>query len=184
MKPCGTNNKRVKAIQRPEQPDSVTAVVEKTREQLLGELATNICKLTGTQSYAVGDRIIHQIASAQVWPKAEDEDAHLIEAMALIGEMAPQNATEAILAVQMIATNEAALMFIRRATLEDQSSEASDANVLRATRLMRVFLQQLEAVQKLKGKAGQQPLTVEQVHVHQGGQAIVGSVSTSKEVAP
>ena len=98
--------------------------------------------------------------------------------------MAPQNATEAILAVQMIATNEAALMFIRRATLEDQSSEASDANVLRATRLMRVFLQQLEAVQKLKGKAGQPPLTVEQVHVHQGGQAIVGSVSTSKEVAP
>jgi hypothetical protein len=76
VKPCGTNKKRVKAIQRPEQPDSVTAVVEKTREQLLGELAANVCKLTGTLSYAVGDRIIHQVASAQVWPKAEDEDAH------------------------------------------------------------------------------------------------------------
>jgi len=46
---------------------------------------------------------------------------------------------------------------------------------------MRVFIQQLEAGQKLKGKAGPQPLTVEQVHVHQGGQAIVGSVNTSKE---
>jgi hypothetical protein len=41
----------------------------------------------------------------------------------------------------------------RRATLEDQSGEASDANVLRSTRLMRVFIQQLEAIQKLKGKA-------------------------------
>jgi hypothetical protein len=181
MKRRGANNKPVSRIQPPslELPDSGTAVMEKTQEQLFDELAANVCKLTGTHSHPVGDRIIHQVANAQTWPKPEDEDAHLIVAMSLIGEMAPQNAIEAMLAVQMIATNEAALMFIRRSTAEDQSSEASDANVLRSTRLMRVFIQQLEAIQKLKGKAAQ--LTVEQVHVHQGGQAIVGSVSTSKE---
>ena len=32
-------------------------------------------------------------------------------------------------------------------------------------------------MQKLKGKHGQQKVTVEHVHVHQGGQAIVGAVS-------
>jgi hypothetical protein len=37
---------------------------------------------------------------------------------------------------------------------KNQSNEAVDSNVLRATRLMRVFMQQLEAMQKLKGKAG------------------------------
>jgi hypothetical protein len=95
--------------------------------------------------------------------------------------MAPKNVVEAMLAVQMIASHEASLLFLRRATLDDQSTEGIDANVLRATRLMRVFAQQVEAMQKLKGKAIQQTLTVEQVNVHQGGQAIVGSVNTSKK---
>jgi hypothetical protein len=36
----------------------------------------------------------------------------------------------------------------------------------------------IEAMQKLKGKTGQQ--TVEHVHVYQGGQAIVGAVSQAK----
>jgi|SRR5450432_2905597 hypothetical protein len=60
MKRRGANNKRVSRIQRPslEPPDSGNAVVEKTQEQLFGELATNVCKLTGTHSYPVGDRII------------------------------------------------------------------------------------------------------------------------------
>jgi hypothetical protein len=33
---------------------------------------------------------------------------------------------------------------------------------------------------KLKGKTGQQKVTVEHVHVHQGGQAIVGAVTTAR----
>ena len=138
------------------------------------------CKSTGTHSDYVAIRIICQAASAQVWPKPADEADRLVDAAALIREMAPQNATEAMLAAQMIATNDAALMFVHRATLENQSTEGVDANVLRGTRLMRVFIQQIEAMQKLKGKACQQNLAVGQVNVHQGGQAIVGSVSTLK----
>ena len=38
-------------------------------------------------------------------------------------------------------------------------------------------------MRKLRAKPVQQTLTVEQVNVHQGGQAIVGSVSASKEAA-
>jgi GTPase len=45
---------------------------------------------------------------------------------------------------------------------------------------MRLFTEQLEAMSKLKGKVGQQKVTVEHVHVHDGGQAIVGAVSTGK----
>jgi hypothetical protein len=86
-----------------------------------------------------------------------------------------------MLAAQMIATNDAALMLVRRSTLEGQTLEGVNASVLLATRLMRLFIQQVEAMQKLKGKASLQNLTVEQVNVHQGGQAIVGAVSTSKE---
>jgi hypothetical protein len=44
---------------------------------------------------------------------------------------------------------------------------------------MRVFNEQLEARQKLKGKARQQKVTVEHVNVHKGGQAIVGTVAAT-----
>ena len=64
--------------------------------------------------------------------------------------------------------------------LPNQGTEATDLNVLRATRLMRAFNEGVEAMQKLKGKASQQNVTVEHVHIHKGGQAIVGAVSAPK----
>jgi hypothetical protein len=85
-----------------------------------------------------------------------------------------------MLAVQMIATNDAALMFLRRATTEGLSLTGAEASVLGATRLLRLHLEQIEAMQKLKGKIGQQKVTVEYVHVYQGGQAIVGAVNPAK----
>jgi hypothetical protein len=97
----------------------------------------------------------------------------------MLAEHAPRNITEASLAAQMTATSEAALMFLNHPTLPRQTTEGIDLNVARATRLMRLHLEQIEAMQKLKGKAGQQK-TVEHVHVHEGGQAIVGPVSTIK----
>jgi hypothetical protein len=42
-------------------------------------------------------------------------------------------------------------------------------------KLSNVFIQQVALMQKLQGK-GQQRVTVEHVHVHEGGQAIVGNV--------
>src|SRR5262249_3645802 len=44
--------------------------------------------------------------------------------------------------------------------------------------LIRTFAAQTEALQRYRGK-GQQKVTVEHVHVHTGGQAIVGAVSQS-----
>jgi hypothetical protein len=46
--------------------------------------------------------------------------------------------------------------------LPGQSTEVIDANVSRATRLMRVFNEQVETVAKLKGISGQQRVVVEQ----------------------
>ncbi len=43
-------------------------------------------------------------------------------------------------------------------------------------KLLRTFAAQVEALQRHRGK-GQQKVTVEHVHVHAGGQAIVGSVT-------
>jgi hypothetical protein len=159
--------------------DSAMVGPQKTHEQLVDELTTIMTEATGTQHSDVADRIINQVINAQVCPRPRDGD-HLTKAISMIREMAPQNVTEAMLAVQMIATNDAALMFLGRATTEGQSSAGAEASALCAIRLMRLHLDQIEAMQKLKGKTRHQKVVVEHVHVYQGGQAIVGAVSAVK----
>jgi hypothetical protein len=182
MKQIQKSNHQVRELQKSESeaPGSGVVAQEKSREQLDQRMNLLTRKLTGTQSDHAANRLMIQAANALVWPKPGDDGDHIMKGASAIAEMAPQNATEAMLAVQMIATHEAALMFVRRATGEGQTVAGADANVLRATRLMRVFNEQLEAMQKLKGKAGQQKVTVEHVHVYEGGQAIVGAVSGPK----
>jgi hypothetical protein len=63
----------------------------------------------------------------------------------------------------------------------EQNSEGIDANVTRASQFMKLFLEHAACLQKLKGKAGQQRVTVEHVTVNQGGQAIVGAVNPRGE---
>jgi hypothetical protein len=79
-----------------------------------------------------------------------------------------------MLSAQMIATHEAALHFTKLGAAQTRL-EAIEVCTRQAARFMRVFNEQLEAMQKLKGKTGQQKVTVEHVHVNQGGQAIVGA---------
>lgn len=158
-------------------PEGVLTIqVAKSLDAMLKDLRTP----TGTGNDEVAFRIVEQVGNSLQRSATKDIDGLLIEAISMIAEMAPQNSTEAMLATQTIATHEAALLFLRRSTIDGQTLEGSDANVLRATRLMRLHLDQIEAMQKLKGKAGQQKVTVEHVHVYQGGQAIVGAMSAAK----
>jgi hypothetical protein len=55
------------------------------------------------------------------------------------------------------------------------------ANILRTTRLMSLFIEQVETKAKVKGKAEQQRVVVEHVDEAACGQAIVGTVTPRKE---
>jgi hypothetical protein len=101
----------------------------------------------------------------------------LLEAFAMLAELQPATATEALLAAQMVGAQRLAMRFLRNATREGQTVQGADANILRAVRLMRLFNEQVETMAKLKGKGGQQRVVVEHVTVAAGGQAIVGVVS-------
>ena len=96
--------------------------------------------------------------------------------LALMHEINPRNGTESLLATQMLHTHHLAVKMMERATSTNQSIEDVDRNVNMATKLMRVFNQQLDALQKLRGK-GQQKMTVEHIHVYEGGQAVVGDIN-------
>jgi hypothetical protein len=64
----------------------------------------------------------------------------------------------------------------RRAT-NDQTFEGRKESLNQANKLSRTFATLLEGLNRHRGK-GQQKVTVEHVHVHEGGQAIVGNVQT------
>ncbi len=52
-----------------------------------------------------------------------------------------------------------------------------------ATRLLRLFTEQMEALARHRGTASEQRVTVEHVHVHEGGQAIVGAVTAPQKAS-
>jgi len=62
------------------------------------------------------------------------------------------------------------------AMLKGQTFEGKQSNVNYATKMLRTFMAQMEALKKYR-TGGQQKMIVEHVHVNEGGQAIVGTVN-------
>jgi len=85
-----------------------------------------------------------------------------------------------MIAAQLLAAHNAAMECYRRAMLGEQTFEGRRENLSQANKLSRTYAILLDALNRHRGK-GQQKVTVEHVHVHQGGQAIVGNVERSPE---
>ena len=122
--------------------------------------------------------VTNQAINAQ-WISSTCEDADrqklyeaTLEAMAGI---APRDEIEGMLAAQMVACHSMSMECFRRAMLPGQTFEGRQQNLNYANKLSRTYALHMEALDKHRGK-GQQKVTVEHVHVRQGGQAIVGSV--------
>jgi hypothetical protein len=72
---------------------------------------------------------------------------------------------------------------LRRAAKPEQSFEGRERVLKQAQKLMALYAQQMAALDKHRGR-GQQRVVVEHVHVHPGGQAIVGTVEASPAARP
>jgi hypothetical protein len=92
----------------------------------------------------------------------------------LIG-IAPKDELEGMMAAQLMAAHSAAMECYRRAMIPEQTFDGRRENLSQGSKLSRTFTELLEALNRHRGK-GQQKVTVEHVHVHSGGQAIVGNV--------
>jgi hypothetical protein len=129
----------------------------------------------GTCNKELGMRLLNQ-ALATI-PKSENElpnEEKLLVTMSALKGISPRDELEGMLAVQMVAVHNLAMTELRRATHAlTTDREQSTTNL--AVRLLRTFTDQLEALNRHRGK-GQQKVTVEHVHVNSGGQAIVGSI--------
>lgn len=115
-----------------------------------------------------------------LWLKHSDQgekDRQFGAAVAALIGIAPQDELEGMLAGQLVAANAAAMECFRRAMLGEQTFEGRKENLNQANKLSRTFVTLLEALNRHRGKGGQQRVTVEHVNVAAGGQAVVGAVS-------
>jgi hypothetical protein len=99
---------------------------------------------------------------------------------AALHSISPRDGLETLLAVQMVGIHNIAMEFLKRAAVRGQTDYGLDVNVSRATRCLRTFAIQMEALKAHRSK-GQQSVKVEHVHIHRGGQAIVGAVNHTRK---
>jgi len=97
-------------------------------------------------------------------------------ALALLNGIHPQDEIEGMLAIQMIAVHNMAMETMKLAMVTGQPPQWIESNVNHATKMLRTFTAQMEALKRYR-TGGQQKVIVEHVHVTAGGQAIVGVVN-------
>lgn len=133
--------------------------------------------LGGSKSDDWNNVIANQTIQA-LWRKNSNEEEskkHLSAAVAGLVGINPADELEGMLAAQLIACHNASMECYRRAMIGEQTFEGRRENLSQANKLSRTYATLLEALNRHRGK-GQQKVTVEHVHVHNGGQAIVGNV--------
>ena len=133
----------------------------------------------GSQFDAWNDQIIHDTANA-LWvnhPDPDTLDRQFLAAYIGLAGIAPKDELEGMMAAQLIAAHSAVMECYRRAMLAEQSFEGRSEALSQANKLSRTFAVLLDALNRHRGKA-QQKVVVEHVHVHAGGQAVVGVVET------
>ena len=139
---------------------------------------------TGSNFEDFSNVLMTQIINAVflAYSNEEEREAQQQACFGALAGIGPKDETEGMLAAQMLSTHNAAMECFRRAMLKEQSLESRQMNLNYANKLSRTYALHMEALDKHRGK-GQQKVTVEHVHVHQGGQAIVGTVQTGGSAA-
>jgi hypothetical protein len=156
-------------------PEKVTTVIVNDPEDRKGRL-----KAIGGSLSDNWNNVLSNQAVNSLWLKHSDETTRNRQYSATVAGLAgigPRDELEGMIAAQLIAAHSAAMECYRRAMLGEQTFEGRRENLLQASKLSRTYAVLLEALNRHRGK-GQQKVTVEHVHVHAGGQAVVGMVAT------
>ena len=136
--------------------------------------ATLLLNALGTTNTNFADGLIKQLSCiATDGQEVATGDINFM--VAVVGDIEPRDQMEAMLAAQMAAVQMAMMSFAARLTSSDRLYQVEAAQKA-LNKLARTFTIQMEALNRYRGK-GQQKMTVEHVHVHEGGQAIVGNVT-------
>jgi hypothetical protein len=155
-------------------PGATIAHVDLTDPRMMTGKLKN---LSGSNDDAWTNGLLNQVLNAAPVQKSDPiamQKAVQSNATAIVG-LSPRHEVEGMLAAQMVAMHNAAMECMRR-VWTGQTIPAAQFYMNAALRLSRTYASHLETLDKHRG-GGQQKVTVEHVHVHQGGQAIVGNVT-------
>lgn len=143
------------------------------------DLATGLLTLMGTLGTASPEfmhGLLKQVMNAAS-PGREVSEADTNFVLSVIDGVEPRDEVEAMLGAQMAAVHMATMTFARRLAHVENLPQQEGAE--RAfNKLARTFTTQMEALKRYRS-TGQQTVRVERVTVEAGGQAVVGSVTTS-----
>ena len=144
-------------------------------DALTGTLA--VMRALGTTDLDFFDGLMLQLVNAG---KGQGPCENTVNFMlSVIKGVEPRDQIEAMLAAQMAAVHMASMTFARRlAHVENIPQQDSAERAF--NKLARTFAAQVEALKRYRS-GGEQKMTVQHVHVAEGGQAIVGNVSAPAE---
>lgn len=143
-----------------------------------------IMETTGSNDSGIGLRMLSHIAKATIGSKAKNE--MIVKELNGLGRvmraLSPQDEYEAQLIAQLTVLHEHSMDWLGRA-MRTERVDFANIYLNGASKLLARHHETLDALLKYRRK-GEQRVHVEHVHVHEGGQAIVGNVSTGMGMNP
>ncbi len=125
---------------------------ERSHSETIRDLATALAegRLMGTDVPELSTHLANQLCRCLWVPEGQNSKEgpdRRVAALVALKEIAPQDGMEGMLAVQMVATHEAAMECFRRAMLSDQSLKGYDLTLKHAEKLTRIYKEQMQALQ-------------------------------------
>ncbi|WP_375781314.1 hypothetical protein ACE103_25545 [Bradyrhizobium sp. ma5] len=131
----------------------------------------------GTASDEFVDMALQHLERAARMPSEAASDLAINGAIAMITAFGPKNEVESALALQAACTHMAAMAVMSRIGGAGGGSQRLPGLASASAKLLRAYCTQIETYRRVRG-GGEQNIRVEHVHVHEGGQAIVGAVQS------
>ena len=161
---------------------AVAAVTPTTANEFDDKMQGKLKNIGGSKSDHFNSLLTRQVVDA-LWLKNSDPETKNKQLSATIAAMigiAPKDELEGMMVAQLLASHSAAMECYRRAMIGEQTFAGRSENLAQANKLSRTFATLIEALGRHRGK-GQQTVRVEHVHVHAGGQAVVGVVGGKRK---
>jgi hypothetical protein len=140
---------------------------------------------SGSKSPAFTNSLLNAVINTAWLPNGADQEAKTRQAhitLEVLRGFKPADEIEGMIAAQAVAMHQGAMECFRRAMIPDQPSDTAARMRKDGANLARGMTDMLDALDRKRGK-GPQVVRVERVTVHQGGQAIVGTVQAGSAAA-
>lgn len=126
----------------------------------------------GSANPEYAHELLTQTSNAFFYKPDDDQATRLNKINGVLLSLNPKDEIEGMLCCRLLVLHNQYMEFINRASVYEQTSAGIDLSINRATKLMRLYNETLDALNKHRRK-GEQRVTVQHVNVSDGGQAIV-----------